>query len=301
MYVSKRIGVLRLVAQNWRAIGLIGIVVLATTSAHVELFDAYLDVSMAVAAVGTAISLFIGFFTAQAYDRWWEGRKIWGEIVNDSRSFGRLVLTLFPAGRDQPDVARIQERLIRRHIAYLYAVKARLRDEPRHESIERLAGDDAERVAGSGHLGNALLRQQGEDIDASQRAEHLDVIRMAQLNDMLRRFSSSMGAAERIKTTVFPPYYAAMIRVAIWGYILVFSLALSEQIGYEAAPYVFFTGALFHTVYEAGMALLDPFEGKPNDVPMSSIVRAIEIDLLEQLGETELPAPLEPVDGRYLV
>jgi putative membrane protein len=124
---------------------------------------------------------------------------------------------------------------------------------------------------------------------------------MAQLNDMLNRFSSAMGAAERIKLTVFPPYYASMIRLSIWTYVVVFALALSEQIGYWAMPYVFVTGAVFHLVYDAGQLLLDPFEGRPNDVPMSSIVRTIEINLLEQIGEKVLPPALEPVDGRYLM
>jgi putative membrane protein len=124
---------------------------------------------------------------------------------------------------------------------------------------------------------------------------------MAQLNDMLSRFSSAMGAAERIKLTVFPPYYASMIKVSIWAYVVVFALSLSEQIGYSAMPYVFLTGMIFHLVYDAGQLLLDPFEGEPNDVPMSSIVRTIEINLLEQIGEQQLPSPVEPVDGHYLM
>jgi putative membrane protein len=92
-----------------------------------------------------------------------------------------------------------------------------------------------------------------------------------------------------------------MIRLSIWGYVVVFALALSEQVGYESMPYVFLTGALFHLVYDAGQLLLDPFESRPNDVPMSSIVRTIEINLLEQIGEKQLPPPVEAVDGRYLM
>ncbi len=301
MYVAKRIGALSLFAHGWRAVALIAVVVVVTNVVHIEQLDAGLKVSIAVAAVGTAVSFFIAFFTAQAYDRWWEARKIWGELVNDSRSFGRLVSTMFPSTDTQPEVARIQDRLVRRHIAYLYAVKSRLREEAQTESLALLSEQDLDRVRGLEHLGNALLQLQGEDIDAAQRADTIDVIRMAQLNDMLNRFSSSMGAAERIKLTVFPPYYASMIRLSIWGYIVVFALALSEQIGYWSMPYVFVTGAVFHLVYDAGQLLLDPFEGRPNDVPMSSIVRTIEINLLEQVGEKQLPKPVEPVDGRYLM
>ena len=301
MYVAKHIGALSLIAHGWRAVSLIALVVVVTSVVHIEQLDAGLKVSIAVAAVGTAVSFFIAFFTAQAYERWWEARKIWGELVNDSRSFGRLVSTIFPSTDAQPEVARIQDRLVRRHIAYLYAVKSRLREEAQTESLAFLSEPDADRVRGSGHLGNALLQLQGEDIDAAQRSDTIDVIRMAQLNDMLNRFSSSMGAAERIKLTIFPPYYASMIRLSIWAYVVAFALALSEQIGYWSMPYVFVTGAIFQLVYDAGDLLLDPFEGRPNDIPMSSIVRTIEINLLEQIGEKQLPPPVEPVDGLYLM
>jgi putative membrane protein len=256
---------------------------------------------MAVAAVGTAVSFFIGFFTAQAYDRWWEARKIWGQFVNYSRSFGRMVLTLFPGAQPESGVSPIQESLIRRHIAYLYAVKARLRDEQQQECLALLGEGDKNSAEKARHLGNVLLTLQGKELDAAEREGLIDVIRLAQFNEMLTSFSNSMGAAERIKTTVFPPFYPAMIRASIWTYIIVFALSLSEIIGYWAMPYVFVVGVIFHLVYDAGQLMLDPFEGRPNDIPMSNIVRTIEINLLEQLGGIELPPAVEPVDGRYLM
>lgn len=301
MYVKKRVGVWDLMIHSWRPVAVIALVTIAVTVVHLERYDAVLQVSIALAGVGTAVSFFIAFFTSQAYDRWWEARKIWGEIVNDSRSFGRLVMTLIPDVHEPSEQAGTRERLIRRHIAYLYAVKRFLRREDSAEVIARLVPGDADRVVGMAHPGNALLRLQGEEVDAAERAGVIDVIRQAQLNGMLNRFSTSMGAAERIKTTVFPPYYGAMIRLAIWGYVVVFALSLSELIGYAAIPYVFAIGAVFRLVYEAGNALLEPFEGEPNDIPMSAIVRTIEINLLQELGETELPPPVEPVNGRYLM
>ena len=63
----------------------------------------------------------------------------------------------------------------------------------------------------------------------------------------------------------------------------------------------FLLGAIFLLVYIIGQTLLDPFEGRPTDTPMSSIIRTIEINLLEQIGETDIPAPVEPVDGSYLL
>ena len=302
MYVSHRIGLTEFLARYWKTVLLIIITICAVTTIYLELLHQYLDTSvLMVTGLSTAISFFIAFFTAQAYDRWWEARKIWGEFVNDSRSFGRMVTTLFRDSVDGPEVREIQERLIRRHIAYLYAVKQHLRGEPQQECLAYLSDEEARQINGSANPGNTLLGLQGRDIDAAERAGYIDVIRMAQLNDMLSRFSTSMGMAERIKLTVFPPYYASLIQISTWAIVLVVPIALSDQIGYAAIPFSFVPATILYMVFLAGRGLLDPFEGLPSDTPMSSIVRTIEINLLEQIGAANIPPPLEPVDGKYLM
>ncbi len=302
MYIKKHISIAHLVAMSWKSVTALVFTVAVVTIVYLDLLHSHVSVSMSViAGISTAISFFIAFFTSQAYDRWWEARKIWGSFVNDSRSFGRMVTTLFGKAGGDSEIPAIQERLIRRHIAYLYAVKARLRDEGAEAYSAYLSEEDAGRVEGSSNIGNALLRIQGEEIDAAERASHIDVIRMAQFNDMLSRFSTSQGMAERIKGTVFPAHYASMIRISIWFFVLVFPAALSEEIGHWAIFFSSLLGTIFLLVYRAGQALLNPFEGTPNDTPMSSIVRTIEINLLEQIDEKNLPAPVEPVQGLYLM
>ena len=302
MYVSNRVGLTEFLTRYWKAALTIIITICAVTVIYLEVLHQYLHASMLmVTGLSTAISFFIAFFTAQAYDRWWEARKVWGEFVNDSRSFGRMVTTLFRDSIDGAEVSQIQERLIRRHVAYLYAVKQHLRGEPQRECLAYLSDEEADRISGSTHPGNTLLELQGRDIDASERAGFIEVIRMAQLNDMLFRFSTSMGMAERIKLTVFPPYYASLIQISTWALVLVFPIALSDQIGYAAIPFAFVPATMLYLVFLAGRGLLNPFEGLPSDTPMSSIVRTIEINLLEQIGAANIPPPLEPVDGKYLM
>ena len=300
MYVTKRVGLLQLVVWGWRTLSLILVVVASVTTVYLELLEDQLHVSMTVVTgLATALSFFIGFFTSQAYDRWWEARKIWGTMVNDSRSFGRMVLTFFDGSDGK--ISELQRRVIRRHLAYLHAVKARLRVEETREYAAYLSKEEAERVDRSSHAGNTVLELQGRDLDAAEREGHIDVIRMALLNDMLSRFVTSMGMAERIKLTIFPAYYASMLRVSIWGAVLVFAIALSDQIGYWAIPFATLMGTIFAMVYLLGLSLLDPFDGEPNDTPVSSIVRTLEINLLEQIGAEEIPPPLEPVDGKYVL
>jgi putative membrane protein len=146
-----------------------------------------------------------------------------------------------------------------------------------------------------------LLGLQSKEINNPEYVEQIDVIRVAQLNDMLNRFSTSMGMAERIKTTVFPPYYSAMIRVSIWVFVFLYPVALSEHVGYWAILFSSFLTIIFIKIFQSGLDMLDPFEGRPGDTPMSSMIRTIEINMLEQLGDQDTPPPVEPVDGRYLI
>ena len=74
-----------------------------------------------------------------------------------------------------------------------------------------------------------------------------------------------------------------------------------NDIRYWAIFFASLLGTIFYLVFQAGQTLLDPFEGSPSDTPMSSIVRTIEINLLEQIGAKDIPAPVQPVDGRYLM
>ena len=164
-----------------------------------------------------------------------------------------------------------------------------------------LSEDDMARVSGSSNVGDALLQLQSEDINIPQYAEQIDVIRVAQLNDMLNRFSTSMGMAERIKTTVFPPYYSSMIQFSILVFVLVYPVALSELVGYWSILYSSLLAMIFIKIFKVGQDLVDPFEGKPSDTPMSSIIRTIEINMLEQLGYKDTPPPVEPVENRYLM
>jgi len=93
MYVSHRIGLTEFLARYWKTALFIIITICVVTTIYLELLHQYLQTSvLMVTGLSTAISFFIAFFTAQAYDRWWEARKIWGEFVNDSRSFGRVVV-----------------------------------------------------------------------------------------------------------------------------------------------------------------------------------------------------------------
>lgn len=147
MYISKRVGVLELAFYRWQLLTAVALTVTLSTVLYLELLDRYLALPLSVvSALGTAISFFIAFFTAQAYERWWEARKVWGSLVNDSRSFARMVNTYFPDSEGSSEVAVLQDRLVRRHIAFLYALRDFLREQNTGEHTRYLAAKDGDRI-----------------------------------------------------------------------------------------------------------------------------------------------------------
>ena len=113
----------------------------------------------------------------------------------------------------------------------------------------------------------------------------------------LRRFSDHMGQCERIKTTVFPTQYSYGISAIIWLFFILLPGSLAPHLNWFAVPVTFIVTLVFLLIEAVGRFLENPFENGPMDTPMTAICRTIEINLREQLGETELPEKLEPVNG----
>lgn len=296
MYIKTNVTISLFYARSVKVQMLILLVVSSVTTLHLEWMNQYLRISgIAVTVLGTALAFFIGFTNSQAYDRWWEARKIWGALVNDSRSFGRMVLSFF-SGQE-----KFQRILIRRHIGFLYALKSKLRNEDSEEYLAFLSPGDLTAIQSQSHKANAIMGLQGVNFSDQNNDGAIDGFRLRMLNDMLNRFSDSMGKAERIKSTVFPPFYAYLTRISIWAFLVLFTIAISDTVGYWAVLYGYVIGMVYLYTFLSGQAILNPFENRKYDTPITAITRTIEINLLEQLGESDIPEPIEPVDGEYLM
>ncbi len=180
-------------------------------------------------------------------------------------------------------------------------LRDRLRDQNTGEGLKYLSEDDKKKLENQSHTANAILTLQGKDLDSAEKLKYLDVRLMCQINEMLNRFSDSMGKSERIKLTTFPIYYSTLISLSIWLYLLIFPMQISTVVGYWSIPLSHLVGIVFILTYQAGQSLLDPFELKPSGTPISTITRSIEINLLEQIGEENLPEPLKPIKNSYLL
>jgi putative membrane protein len=245
--------------------------------------------------LGTAIAFFIGFNNNQAYDRWWEGRKIWGALVNDSRSFSRSLLT-YTSDADTTAV-----RMIHRHIAFLYVLKASLRNATDENVSKYLSKEDVEEISHHTNMHNALLTIQARDLQTLYQANKIDGFKFMDINGMIVRFTDSMGMSERIKNTVFPTTYTYLTKVFIWLFVVSFTLVISQSAGVYAIFLGWLIGFVFVSTQINGMSLVDPFLNNSSGVPLNQITRTIEINLLQMLKETEIPEPIKAINDEYIL
>lgn len=255
------------------------------------LFKIDIPIGGVPAILGTVISLLLAFRSNQAYDRWWEARIVWGAIVNDSRSFARQVLTFIGNLYETGPTGELKERLIKRQIAWNYALKRSLRKQDPLQEIKRLLSDsDFEFVKAYDNVPNALLKLQGMDLHRAAADGLINQYQQIELERTLMNLTDSMGKCERIKSTVFPETYTLYIRLAIYLFIAVLPFSLFGLFGYISIPLIIAIGTLFLLIEKMAVHLQDPFENKPTDTPMSTISAKIERDLLQMLSDDKVVA-----------
>lgn len=296
MLISENLNLWRVLRYTWK----VDLAMLAATAvtyfAH-PYISPYLEKLPAaiVALIGSALAFFIGFSNNQAYDRWWEARTIWGALVNDSRTWARMVLTLVSGPED------IQRRMIRRHIGFVYALKAGLRGKKEFYLEHFLETDELAHAELETNLPNAIITDQARDLRILADLGTIDQFRYMQLTDMLRAFTDHMGKSERIRNTVFPTTYIYFTKLFIWLLIVFATLILSTDMQEWSILVGWIIGFVFHVSHQNGMTLMDPFEETPYGVPLNQISRTIEINLLQMMGDDRVPEPVNPVGEEYVL
>ncbi|KAB2808701.1 bestrophin family protein [Phaeocystidibacter luteus] len=300
MLIQKNWSVGEILRRTWRInliiLGEVGIVVLGY---HYFVQDDFVVPISVAAILGTAIAFFIGFTNNQAYDRWWEARKVWGMIVNDSRSWARSVLTYWDEG--DPKHTETKHRMVRRHLAWLHCVKNHLRGLESTTYAVYLNADDREKVRDSKHQPNTILLMQSQDIHRGLKEKKLDPFAFKALDEALVRMTDQMGMCERIKNTVFPTSYVFFTKFFIFLFISLNAISIHAILGWWAILFGWIIGYVFYTTFYNGLTIMNPFENLPSDTPMSALTRTLERNLLEMLDEPDLPESLEPIHGEYLL
>nr|WP_297913069.1 bestrophin family ion channel [uncultured Allomuricauda sp.] len=279
-----------------------------------------------ISVIGIAVAFYVGFKNSQSYDRFWEARKIWGGIVNYSRTWANQVLSLVKEDRDA------QVTLIYRHIAWLNALRVQLRQPTsfsikENRAVERLFDRHGERNPVCMGMDQLLRPEEVDDLENRRNvATHLVKNQGAHLKQLLEKqkitefdkllmhhsleeFYNLQGKCERIKNTPFPRQYAYFSTIFTWIFLLLLPLGLlnvfekqltaleGDNSWWYIGLMIFFSiliSWIFSTMEKVGSNSEDPFEGRINDVPMTALCRTIEIDLRDMLDETDLPEKVNP-------
>ena len=281
-----------------------------------------------LSVIGIAVAFYIGFKNSQSYDRFWEARKIWGGIVNYSRTWANNVLSFVH------DTDQTKRKLIYRHLAWINALRMQLRQptsfsKREHKSVERLFEKHGHRNPVCEDLSEFLDAEEIEDLQSRKNvATHLIKNQGLHLKNLLEKdkitefdkqiFHNNLeemynlqGKCERIKNTPFPRQYAYFSTLFTWLFILllpfglldVFEEGISLVKGSIRSWYIFMMipfsvliSWIFVTMEKVGSNSEDPFEGRINDVPMTALCRTIEIDLRDMLNEDNLPDKIAAQD-----
>jgi ion channel-forming bestrophin family protein len=265
--------------------------------------------ALPISVMGIAIAFYVGFKNSQAYDRFWEARKIWGAIVNTSRSWaiGTLDLVQLPEGRplnEAPTLGEIHKELVYRHLAWVHALRLALRGEDGFAKAVGgfLSKDELNDLQASDKPTLALLRRQSQRVEELAASGYLrGFVGHQDLRFSLRDMIAQQGQCERIRNTPLVPHYTviATLFVRVFVFLVPFALieSLADPTEWAVVPVAVIIGWMFDTMDRVGRNTEDPFTGTATDVPMTALSTAIERDLRALLGESELPKLREPVEG----
>jgi putative membrane protein len=250
-----------------------------------------------VTILGGALAIFAGFRTNSAYDRWWEGRRLWGGLVNASRMLASQVIAYTAGEGDAPSA--LARRIVLRQVGYVHLLRCLLRDEDPFvdERVKRYLEGELEGLRGERTPCHALLDRTLRELTAEARSGRLDELRLNSLDRTIAAILDVQGGTERIKKTPFPRAYGFTAERIITLYALMLPLALAQDLWVWMIPVNVIVCTAFLLISEIGRVLEDPFTTFWNGLPLMALSRGIENDLRHRLGDRDLDPVPGPVNG----
>lgn len=281
-----------------------------------------------IGLIGTAVAFYVGFKNNSSYERLWEARRIWGALVNASRTWGVYTVTHIKTdsvitGMNEKE---LHAKLVHGIIAYVNALRIQLRqksvwnnssttahtvvrgnseNEPLHLSLTLFFSDrEAKQFLSKKNPATHILKAQAALLSEIYQHGGISERLYVQTMALIQEFFNQQGAAERIKNFPFPRQYAYFSKIFVWLFILVLPFGLISEFSKIGAdmiwisiPVYIIIAWVFNTMEIVGDTSENPFENAINDIPMTAICRTIEIDLREMLEEKSIPPALTAVDN----
>jgi putative membrane protein len=229
--------------------------------------------------LGVTLSIYLVFRNNAAYDRWWEARKLWGQLVFDIRNFSRAATALVPtdSGQVRP--------LLMQSVAFCHLLRGELRNIDASPEARKFVGTDIDRVLASSNKPDAMIRIMGRQIGALRSAGSIGPMDFRILDERLSSLAALQAGCERIARTPLPFAYTLLLHRSAYLFCLLLPFGLVGSAGWYTLLFTGFVTYSFFGLDALSEELEDPFGVAPNDLPLDALCRVCEISVCEALGE----------------
>lgn len=237
--------------------------------------------------LGVALSIFLGFRNNAAYDRWWEARKLWGQMVFEIRNLTRAALALLPS------VPTDTRPLLMRALAFCHGLRGQLRGIDVGTDMARFL--DGQPAPAGTNPPEAMLREMGRRIGELKSSGRIEAMDFRILDERLGALAALQAGCERIANTPLPFAYTLLLHRAAYVFCMLLPFGLAGALGWMTPLFTVVIAYSFFGLDALSEELEDPFGMEMNDLPLDRMCRVCEISVFEALGEPA-PAPLKEVD-----
>ncbi|MDQ0595598.1 putative membrane protein [Chryseobacterium ginsenosidimutans] len=244
--------------------------------------------------IGLALAIFMGFCNSASYDRYWEGRKLWGLLVVETRSLTRQIFSLV----DGPSNEEKQE-VIKMISAFSWSLNYQLRGKSGTEHLSRLlSSDQVEKLNNKKFIPSIILSFIAEWFKDQHKKGNIDTIVLVQLDHQLNQFSSISGGCERICNTPLPFAYTILLHRTVYLYCFWLPFGLVDTLDWMMPLIVLLISYTFIALEAIIQEIGEPFGEEENDLALNSICRSIEFSIFEQ---AEIPQDeLKKADSYFI-
>ncbi|UUC44075.1 bestrophin family protein [Flavobacterium cerinum] len=228
---------------------------------------------------GFVLALFLGFRNNASYDRFWEGRKLWGALLNTTRSLTRQALTL----GENIDKTAVYE-FVQLLSAFNYALKHQLRHtDPIADLQKRLNKEQLNIVTDSQYKPAMILKFLGEWVQKAKKENKIDTIQQARFDENLNKLADVLGGCERIQSTLIPYSYSVLLHRTVYLYCLLLPFALVDSLGWFTPFIVVFIAYTFVAFEAIADEIEEPFGTEANDLALTSMCEMIDTTIFEMI------------------
>lgn len=231
---------------------------------------------------GFVLALFLGFRNNASYERFWEGRKLWGALLNIARSMTRQALTLLKPKADETSVMEFVQLLS----SFTYALKHQLRGTDAQEDLaKRLSKEQLQIVADAQYKPVMLMKLLAEWVGRAKDENKIDSIQQAQFDNNLDKLADVVGGCERIASTPIPYSYSVLLHRTVYIYCFLLPFGLVDSLGWFTPVIVAFIAYTFVAFEAIADEIEEPFGLDDNDLALTNMSQMIEATILELAGK----------------